>query len=150
MFTQYIDSPLGPIKIQANDKGITEIAFVSSTLSATNTSSLTKQAALQLSAYFAGELNQFNLPLDATGTVFQQQVWHALCDIPFGTTRSYGDIAQQINNIKAVRAVGGANGRNPIAIVVPCHRVIGANGTLTGYNGGLDKKTWLLKHEQRQ
>lgn len=150
MFIQHIDSPLGPIKIQASDKGITEIAFVSGMLAATNTSSLTQQAAQQLNAYFAGELNQFNLPLDATGTEFQQQVWRALCGIPFGHTCSYGDIAQQINNIKAVRAVGGANGRNPIAIVVPCHRVIGANGTLTGYNGGLDKKTWLLKHEQRQ
>ena len=148
MFTQYIHSPLGPVKISASANGITEICFIDNIAPATP-SALTKQAAQQLDDYFNAKLTQFNLPLDATGTAFQHQVWQALCRVPFGTTCSYAAIASDINNVKAVRAVGAANGRNPIAIVVPCHRVIGANGTLTGYAGGLDKKAWLLKHEQR-
>lgn len=150
MFNQYIDSPLGPVHILATDSGISAIGFVTARNTAEQPSLLTALAAQQLSAYFAGTLTHFSLPLAASGTVFQQQVWRQLCDIPFGQTCSYADIARGISNIKAVRAVGAANGRNPVAIVVPCHRVIGANGTLTGYAGGLDKKDWLLKHEQRQ
>lgn len=150
MFSQYIDSPLGPVHILASASGISAISFVTKRLTAEQPSALTTLAAQQLSAYFAGTLTHFNLPLAASGTVFQHQVWQALCAIPFGQTCSYADIARSINNVKAVRAVGAANGRNPVAIVVPCHRVIGANGTLTGYAGGLDKKDWLLKHEQRQ
>ena len=150
MFSQYIDSPLGPVHILASASGISAISFVTTRLTAEQPSALTTLAAQQLSAYFAGTLNHFNLPLEARGTAFQQQVWQELCTIPFGQTCSYADIARGIDNVKAVRAVGAANGRNPIAIVVPCHRVIGANGTLTGYAGGLDKKAWLLKHEQRQ
>lgn len=149
MFTQYIDSPLGPVRIAATDNGISEIRFVAQRQEAVP-SALTEQAAQQLHDYFSHNLTRFSLPLDATGTAFQQQVWRALCTVPFGTTCSYASIAREIDNIKAVRAVGAANGRNPIAIVVPCHRVIGANGTLTGYAGGLDKKAWLLKHEQRR
>lgn len=149
MFSQFIDSPLGLVRISATSDGITEVLFTDR--SGDNTPSpLTELAAQQLQAYFAGSLQQFSLPLAANGTAFQQQVWQALCTVPFGVTCSYADIAQRIGNNKAVRAVGSANGRNPIAIVVPCHRVIGANGTLTGYAGGLDKKAWLLKHEQRQ
>ena len=105
-------------------------------------------ATKQLTAYFAGQLQHFDLPLAPQGTPFQQQVWRALCEIPYGHTRSYGWQAQAINNPKAVRAVGGANGRNPIGIVIPCHRVIGANGSLTGYGGGLPNKQWLLAHER--
>ncbi|SEI01018.1 methylated-DNA-[protein]-cysteine S-methyltransferase [Rheinheimera pacifica] len=150
MFSQYIDSPLGPVHILATASGITAISFVPTRQAAEQPSALTTLAAQQLSAYFAGTLSHFSLPLTASGTVFQQQVWRQLCAIPFGQTCSYADIARGISNVKAVRAVGAANGRNPIAIVVPCHRVIGANGTLTGYAGGLDKKAWLLKHEQRQ
>lgn len=149
MYTQYIDSPLGPVKIAASGAGISEIRFVSQT-AVEHRSALTEQAAQQLSDYFGGSLTHFSLPLDAAGTDFQRKVWQALCRVPFGTTCSYATIAGDINNVKAVRAVGAANGRNPIAIVVPCHRVIGANGTLTGYAGGLDKKAWLLKHEQRR
>ncbi|MBU1309037.1 MAG: methylated-DNA--[protein]-cysteine S-methyltransferase [Gammaproteobacteria bacterium] len=149
MFVQFIDSPLGAIKISASPLGISEILF-SDTPGQNAPSPLTEQAAQQLQAYFNGSLRQFNLPLAACGTSFQQQVWQALSALPFGTTCSYADIAGRIGNNKAVRAVGAANGRNPIAIVVPCHRVIGANGTLTGYAGGLDKKAWLLQHEQRQ
>lgn len=150
MFTEYINSPLGPVQISATAIGITAIAFVTKRQTAEQPSALTILAAQQLNGYFAGTLSQFSIPLAASGTVFQQQVWQALCAIPFGQTCSYADIARRISNTKAVRAVGAANGRNPIAIVVPCHRVIGANGTLTGYAGGLDKKAWLLKHEQRQ
>lgn len=101
----------------------------------------------QLGAYFAGESETFTVPLAPAGTDFQQKVWAALGAIPFGKTRSYGAIAQQIGHPGASRAVGLANGSNPISIIVPCHRVIGANGTLTGYGGGLERKRWLLEHE---
>jgi methylated-DNA-[protein]-cysteine S-methyltransferase len=104
-----------------------------------------------LRAYFAGELDAIDaLPVDGRGTPFQRTVWRALRDIRFGETISYGELARRIANPAAVRAVGLANGANPIGIVVPCHRVIGANGTLTGYGGGLGRKRWLLAHEQRQ
>jgi methylated-DNA-[protein]-cysteine S-methyltransferase len=103
----------------------------------------------QLRAYFAGELRVFELPLRMEGTPFQRLVWDGLLAIPFGATASYAQLAGQIGRPGASRAVGAANGRNPIAIVVPCHRVIGANGTLTGYGGGLDRKEWLLRHEAR-
>lgn len=102
----------------------------------------------QFNAYFAGKLQQFDLPMAALGTPFQQAVWNALCDIPYGETVSYLEIAQAIGNPKAVRAVGAANGRNPLSIIVPCHRVIGRSGALTGYAGGIPIKRWLLDLEQ--
>jgi methylated-DNA-[protein]-cysteine S-methyltransferase len=102
----------------------------------------------QLTAYFAGSLTELDLPLQMQGTVFQQRVWEALRTIPYGTTLSYGALAQQIGQPKASRAVGLANGRNPVSIIVPCHRVIGANGKLTGYGGGIERKQWLLNHER--
>ncbi|MBN8432126.1 methylated-DNA--[protein]-cysteine S-methyltransferase [Microbulbifer salipaludis] len=108
---------------------------------------LTAAAAAQLRAYFAGERQSFDLPLAAAGTPFQQSVWRALCAIPFGETRSYRALAEAIGNPKAVRAVARANGANPLSIVVPCHRVIGADGTLTGYAGGLEMKARLLALE---
>jgi methylated-DNA-[protein]-cysteine S-methyltransferase len=101
----------------------------------------------QLQAYFAGELHDFELPIAMRGTEFQRRVWAALCEIPYGETISYGELARWVGNPKASRAVGLANGRNPVAIVVPCHRVIGADGSLTGYGGGLERKVWLLDHE---
>ena len=101
----------------------------------------------QLSEYFAGTRQRFDLPLDFEGTEFQKRVWQALLDIPFGETRSYRDIAEQVGNIKAVRAVGAANGKNPISIIAPCHRVVGASGKLVGFAGGLDNKAILLKLE---
>ncbi len=101
----------------------------------------------QMASYFAGELRRFDLPLAPAGTAFQRKVWQALLDIPFGQTESYGALARRIDAPKASRAVGLANGRNPIAIIVPCHRVIGANGNLTGYGGGIERKRWLLTHE---
>lgn len=103
----------------------------------------------QLKAYFAGKLRKFELSLDADGSDFQKRVWKALCKIPFGATESYGGLAKSIGNVNASRAVGLANGKNPIGIIVPCHRVVGANGSLTGYGGGLPRKQWLLEHEKR-
>jgi methylated-DNA-[protein]-cysteine S-methyltransferase len=107
-------------------------------------------AIAQLDAYFAGELIEFDLPLAPQGTPFQMRVWQELEKIPYGSTATYGQIAQRIGQPKAMRAVGLANGRNPLAIVIPCHRVIGAGGSLTGYGGGLDRKRWLLDLESRR
>lgn len=148
MFLQTIDSPLGAVQIFASEHGVIRISLGKVSATCDTPSTLTRLAALQLTQYFAGSLTAFKLPLAATGTPFQQQVWQALSQLPYGQTCSYANIAQKIANPKAVRAVGAANGKNPLAIVVPCHRVIGANGTLTGYAGGLDNKAWLLKHEQ--
>jgi len=106
-----------------------------------------QQLSDELIAYFGGNLRAFTCPVDMRGTPFQREVWAALLAIPFGETRSYADIAAAIGRPKAVRAVGAANGANPVPVVVPCHRVIGANGTLTGFGGGLDLKRWLLNHE---
>jgi len=103
----------------------------------------------QLKAYFAGRLQKFELSLRGEGSDFQQRVWEALRKIPFGATESYGSLARRIGNANASRAVGLANGKNPIGIIVPCHRVVGANGSLTGYGGGLERKLWLLQHERR-
>jgi methylated-DNA-[protein]-cysteine S-methyltransferase len=108
-----------------------------------------KDVVEQLDAYFNGMLQEFDVPLDAIGSDFQKKVWNALRQIPFGETRSYGQIAKTIRQPKASRAVGLANNQNPIAIIVPCHRVIGANGSMTGYGGGLPRKRWLLEHESR-
>lgn len=105
------------------------------------------QTETQLRDYFAGERTRFDLPLDPVGTAFQKRVWEALLTIPFGKTRTYGEIARAIGSPNAVRAVGGANGRNPLSIVAPCHRVIGGNGALTGFAGGLKAKRYLLAHE---
>ena len=114
------------------------------------TDSLLDEARRQLTAYFAGRLRAFDLPLAPNGTDFQRRVWVELTKIPFGTTVSYGELARRLSNAAAVRAVGAANGRNPIPIIVPCHRVIGSNGSLTGFGGGLPRKQWLLRHEGGQ
>ena len=108
------------------------------------------KAKTELTEYFAGQRKSFDLPLEPKGTAFQQSVWRALCEIPYGETVSYGQIAERIGNKKACRAVGMANNRNPIAIIIPCHRVIGAGGKLTGYAGGLDKKEFLLELEAQR
>lgn len=113
------------------------------------TTAFSEMVIQQLDEYFSGERKTFTIPLSAKGTSFQHLVWDALCTIPYGETRSYGEIAKQIGNPKASRAVGMANHNNPIGIIVPCHRVIGANGTLTGYAGGLDMKQYLLELEQQ-
>ncbi len=147
MYIESIHSPCGVVEVIASEKGITAIRFTESDDIAETPSALTSQACAQLQEYFAGKRTTFDLPLAAAGTTFQQQVWQALLNIPYGKTCSYGDIARAIGNPKGVRAVGLANGKNPLAIVVPCHRVIGANGKLTGYAGGLNRKQQLLALE---
>lgn len=143
-----LPSPCGQLKIVADPQAIIRIDFLSrpEPHQAAGTPLLV-EACAQLEAYFAGRLRDFSLPLAPQGTVFQQQVWQALQQLAYGEQCSYRDIALHIGNPKAVRAVGAANGRNPLPIVIPCHRVIGANGKLTGYAGGLERKAWLLRHE---
>lgn len=148
MFIDYMESPLGTIELKASSQGIVHVIFCGDQRHKVNANDITKKGKQQLKEYFAGERKEFDLPLDPKGTDFQKKVWRSLVDIPFGKTLSYGDIAQKLNNVNAVRAVGGANGRNPISIIVPCHRVIGSNGALTGYAGGVERKLWLLKHEE--
>ena len=147
MYIDYLNTPLGEMEIQATEAGVAQVIFCGQEKKAANPSEITRRCCQQLSEYFAGQRQAFELPLDPKGTDFQKSVWGCLQDIPFGQSLSYGEIADRLNNPKAVRAVGGANGRNPLTIIVPCHRVIGANGTLTGYAGGVERKLWLLKHE---
>ncbi len=147
-----IDSPIGLLTLAGRDQVLTNLRMVDQTYEPKRTgwsrdSTAFHDAVGQLDAYFAGELTDFELELDLQGTEFQRRVWQALLTIPFGETRSYGDIAEQIGAPGAARAVGLANGHNPIAIIVPCHRVIGASGSLTGYGGGLDRKRLLLALE---
>lgn len=147
MALSYWHSPCGLMAIKADDQGINSIHFVMSESEASQPSVLTQQCCDELSAYFAGQLSRFTVPLNPTGTVFQQRVWRQLRDIPYGTTVSYAAIANAINQPTASRAVGMANSKNPLSIIVPCHRVIGHNGKLTGYAGGLSRKQFLLELE---
>ena len=148
-------SPLGEIALTANDKGLSALAFQTGKSPITYTGLIEDKSKFtrviqQLTQYFDGDRKHFELTLAPEGTNFQKQVWQALLEIPCGETKSYGWIAKSINNEKAVRAVGTANGANPIALIVPCHRVIGSNGKLTGYAGGLALKAKLLMHEGAQ
>jgi len=153
MYYCIYSSPLGDIALTANNTGLTALSFQTGEQPITISTQMILQPSRfthvisQLTQYFAGTLQHFDIPLSAPGTVFQQTVWQALMQIPFGETRSYAWLAKHINNEKAVRAVGSANGANPIALIVPCHRVIGSNGKLTGYAGGLALKQKLLLHE---
>jgi methylated-DNA-[protein]-cysteine S-methyltransferase len=154
-YTQ-IDSPLGPLLLAADAAGLRFIEFVNGRRTARPDSAWREDPTAlhepirQLSAYFAGELETFDLPLAPEGTPFQLRVWRLLCEIPYGETISYGELARRMGNPNASRAVGLANGANPIPIVIPCHRVIGSNGKLTGYGGGLPIKEKLLALERRQ
>jgi methylated-DNA-[protein]-cysteine S-methyltransferase len=154
-YTQ-IESPLGPLLLAADDSGLRHILFSSQAQPPRPDPTWREEAApltetiRQLQAYFSGDLENFNLPLAPEGTPFQMDVWQRLCDIPYGQTISYGELARRIGNPKASRAVGLANGSNPIPIVIPCHRVIGSNGKLTGYGGGLPIKEKLLALERHQ
>lgn len=143
-----IASPIGYISINGDKNGITHIKMLNSEaiLSETIPDTL-NDCVHQLNAYFEGSLNQFNLKLNPQGTPFQQNVWQYLLDIPYGKTLSYLELSKQLGDVKAIRAVAASNGKNPIAIVIPCHRVIGSDGSLTGYAGGLYRKQWLLNHE---
>ena len=150
-FIDYLSSEIGTIEITATEAGVASVSFAKQNLRHQATPNKhTDQCKQQLKEYLNNQRQTFELTLDPQGTDFQQQVWQALLTIPYGQVASYADIAQQINNPKAVRAVGAANGKNPISIIVPCHRVIGSNGTLTGYAGGLERKQWLLQHESSQ
>ena len=152
MQIRIIDSPVGKLRLAAEDGFLTELLFgegeVSVESDGTNDAVL-DEAQRQLEEYFAGKRFRFDLPLRPKGTPFQMADWQALCEIPYGETVTYGDIARRIGRPKACRAVGMANHRNPISIIVPCHRVIGGNGKLTGYGGGLEIKEFLLEHEQK-
>lgn len=148
---RHIDSPVGRLLIATGDDGLRCVEFDDPRHPVRPGSDWVErdhpvidETRRQLDAYFAAKLTRFDLPLAARGTPFQQRVWRALCDVAYGATCSYADIARALNAPTATRAVGAANGRNPIAIIVPCHRVIGANGSLTGYGGGLARKEFLL------
>jgi len=144
----YFQSPLGVIEICCSNNYIERVAFLDQPVTIqTKESPLVKSCQRQLDEYFSNKRQQFDLPLALKGTSFQQSVWEILQTIPFGTTSTYGTIAQKLNKPQASRAVGMANHHNPVVIIVPCHRVIGANGKLVGYGGGLMRKEWLLRHE---
>lgn len=148
METAYIKSPLGITRITGDANGIAEISIRNdeAEASAKIPQSL-KEAVRQLNEYFDGKRTEFSFALNPQGTEFQQKVWQELLNIPFGKTVSYMDITKKLGDVKAIRAVASANGKNPLWIVVPCHRVIGTDGSLTGYAGGLWRKKWLLEHE---
>ena len=144
------EMPVGTVVIIADDTAVTGISFGKAPAGAQKAETqVIKKAAAQFGEYFRGERKAFDLPLSPRGTEFQKKVWDALVRIPYGETRTYGQIAAEVGNPKASRAVGLANNRNPLAIIVPCHRVVGANGTLTGYAGGLGNKQLLLDLERR-
>jgi methylated-DNA-[protein]-cysteine S-methyltransferase len=157
LVSKTIDSPVGKLKLVASEKGLVAILWEDDNpervrlgeLVKSETNPLLAHTERQISEYFAGKRKNFTVPLDLRGTVFQRNLWEALLAIPFGETRTYGELARQIGNPQAARAVGAATGKNPISIVVPCHRVIGAAGKLTGFAGGLDAKIRLLALEQK-
>ena len=152
-----IDSPVGQLGLVATATALVAVLWPEerdgrvrfSIEPTTGGNAVLDQTAEQLGEYFDGARRTFELPLELRGTEFQQQVWHALAEIPFGETSTYGKQAAAIGRPRAIRAVGSANGRNPLSIVLPCHRIVGADGTLTGFAGGLDTKRWLLDHESR-
>jgi methylated-DNA-[protein]-cysteine S-methyltransferase len=154
-FFKTMKSPVGELKLIATEKGLAAVLWENDNPHRVPLSPLQEDAGnavlteteRQLTEYFAGKREVFELPLDAAGTDFQKSVWKLLLQIPFGETRTYGELAKALGRPGASRAVGLANGRNPISIIAPCHRVIGSNGKLTGFAGGLDCKEWLLRHE---
>jgi methylated-DNA-[protein]-cysteine S-methyltransferase len=152
LYTATHPSPLGDLLLLAGDDGLRGLYLPDPRHGPAHASGQAADAPFaaareQLDAYFAGELDDFDLPLAPHGTPFQLRVWEQLTKIPFGETISYGELAERLDSPRAVRAVGLANGRNPLSIVIPCHRVIGADGSLVGYGGGLERKRWLLEHE---
>ncbi|MEZ5168426.1 MAG: methylated-DNA--[protein]-cysteine S-methyltransferase [Acidimicrobiales bacterium] len=156
---RHLDSPIGVLTLVASDAGLTHVLFegqepttvgLADDLPEVDDDPVLERAAAQLTEYFAGRRQAFDLPLDLRGTEFQVAAWRALADVPYGQTRSYGEQAEAIGRPGAFRAVGAANGRNPIPVILPCHRIVGANGDLTGFAGGLDTKRHLLAHERSQ
>src|SRR5687768_14346159 len=144
-----IETPIGPLHAVGDDAGrLVELGFREPLQDASSPPS--KRVVDQLNEYFSGKRQKFDLELAPKGTPFQLAVWNALIEIPYGDTISYAELARRIGKPSAVRAVGAANGANPIPVIIPCHRVIGSNGTLTGYGGGIERKQWLLAHEGRR
>jgi methylated-DNA-[protein]-cysteine S-methyltransferase len=142
-----VDTPLGPLLLSADGNRLSGVAFAHEASGARSGAPIFAEAEAQLGAYFAGELERFELPLAARGTAFQRGVWEALREIPYGSTTTYSELAARLGRPSACRAVGAANGRNPLPVVVPCHRVVGSAGALTGYGGGLGRKRRLLALE---
>lgn len=150
VYSVYLDTPVGPVEISGTKEGITAVRFVPQTqASSAEIPSCLRDGLQQLEEYFAGRRTDFSLPLLPQGTPFQRQVWEKLRQIPCGQTVSYRELAAAVGRPRAVRAVGRANATNPVNIIVPCHRVIGSDGSLTGYGGGLERKEWLINHERR-
>ncbi len=148
--TAYYTSPIGVIQLIEENNVLTVAHFLDQPISESLSSSeLLNEAFWQLDEYFSGARTEFHLPLHVGGTDFQQSVWNKLIQIPFGKTITYLQLAKRLGNVKSIRAAASANGKNPLAIIIPCHRVIGANGNLTGYAGGLHRKQWLLDHEAK-
>ena len=147
METVNIKTPLGMATIKGDENGIAIISIVDEGVVSKVIPSVLQEAVTQLLDYFDGQRTHFDFQLNPAGTEFQQKVWKGLCEIPFGKTMSYLELAKQLGDVKAIRAVASANSKNPLWIVVPCHRVIGTDGSLTGYAGGLWRKKWLLEHE---
>ena len=147
METVRIKTPLGIAEIIGDENGIAKIAVIDDGITSESIPLVLQEAVNQLNDYFEGKRTQFDLKLNPLGTPFQRKVWKALLDIPFGKTRTYLEQSKFLGDPKAIRAVASANGKNPLWIVVPCHRVIGTDGSLTGYAGGLWRKKWLLEHE---
>jgi methylated-DNA-[protein]-cysteine S-methyltransferase len=147
--TQYLESPIGLLKITASQKGIASVIFQDDKTENETPSFLTNQCVIQLSEYYLGKRKKFELPLYPEGTPFQQRVWEQLLNIPYAKTISYRQLAVSLGDTKCIRAAGTANGKNPIAVIIPCHRIIGSHGELIGYAGGLARKKWLLNHEAK-
>jgi len=143
----YLDSPIGALRIRSCGGAVTAVDFVDAVRRPDKPDDVAVEAARQLTEYFCGQRSKFDLPLAPQGTAFQQAVWRQMLAVPFGRLISYGRIARNVGRPRAARAVGMASGRNPIALLIPCHRVIGSNGSLTGYGSGLWRKRWLLRHE---
>lgn len=150
-FVTYIKSPLSLIKLTATENAVNSVLFVfpETETEAENSNDILEECKRQLKEYFAGKRKEFDLPIHQEGTEFQQRVWNELMKIPYGETISYHQLAERLGDVKSIRAAGSANGGNKISIIVPCHRVIGADGSLTGYAGGLWRKEWLLNHEAK-
>lgn len=149
LYTAYHPSPLGCLKLQCSDEHLKCVLFVEEAAQPNDEHKTLHECSKQLQEYFEGKRKEFDLPLGQDGTEFQKKVWDLLYQIPYGKTISYNHLAKQYGDLKAIRAVASANGKNNLAIIVPCHRVIGSNQSLTGYAGGLWRKKWLLEHEAK-
>ena len=149
IYHAYLMSPVGPVEVRADDMGVLSVYFLDGEIPAggQNTNAVAELCVRELEEYFARKRQTFTVPLHAEGTGFQQKVWEQLSLLPYGKAVSYLDISKALGDPNLTRAVGLANGKNPISIIVPCHRVIGADGSLTGYAGGMHRKKWLLMHE---